>query len=188
MKITRDNYEPYFLDYLEGHLDENLIDGFLEFLKENPDLKKELSLLETIPLEPDNAVFMNKEKLYKAKYDSEKEFNRVAIALVEGDITESDKAEFDSYLLKYPEKQKEVQQFQQTKLQPDENVVFAHKNKLYRRSLGKTVFMWSSRVAAVLIVALAIYALFSQTDFNMLETQVAVVESPEGSEAPAKTR
>lgn len=186
MKITRDNYESYFLDYLEGNLDENLVDEFLEFLQQNPDLKEELSFMNTAPLEPDATFFNNKEKLYKEKFDSEKEFNRAAIALVEGDLSDTEKEEFDAYLLKHPEKQEEVQLFQQTKLQPDKTVVFAYKNKLYRRTPGRTIFMWSSRVAAVLVVALAIFALFNQTDFNIPEKRVAVVENPEGSEVPAK--
>ena len=186
MKITRSNYEPYFLDYLEGNLDENLVDEFLEFLKESPDLKEELSMLDTAPLDADAIFFSKKEKLYKNKFDSEKEFNRAAVALVEGDLSDSEKEEFDSYLLKHPEKQKEVELFQHTKLQPDNSVVFAHKNKLYRRTLGRTIFMWSSRVAAVLVLALAIFALFNQTDFSISENRVAVVESPEGSEVPVK--
>jgi hypothetical protein len=186
MKITRNNYETFFLDYLEGNLDVNLVDEFLEFLKENADLKEELSMMDTAPIEPDGAVFTNKEKLYKEKYDAEETFSRAAIALIEGDISTSEKEEFAAYLLKHPEKQKEVQRFQQTKLQPDNSVFFANKNKLYRRSLGRTIFMWSYSVAAVLIVALAIFALFNQTDFNIPENRVTVVESPEGSEVPVK--
>src|SRR6056297_1202534 len=187
MKITRNNYETFFVDYLEGTLDENLVDNFLEFLQQNPDLKEELSLMDTAPIEPDATVFANKEKLYKEKYDAEETFNKAAIALIEGVISTSEKKEFDAYLLKHPEKQKEVKQFQQTKLQPDSSVVFAHKTKLYRRPLGKTIFMWSSRVAAVLVVALAIYALFNQTDFNIPDNRVAVIENQNGNESPAIT-
>ncbi|MBC8005772.1 MAG: hypothetical protein H7X84_09885, partial [Verrucomicrobia bacterium] len=47
-KITRDNYEAFFLDYLEGNLEETLIDQFLDFLEKNPDLKEELHLFENI--------------------------------------------------------------------------------------------------------------------------------------------
>jgi hypothetical protein len=178
MKITRNNYEVYFLDYLEGNLDENLVDEFLEFMQQNPDLKEELSMMDTAPILPDNAVFTNKEKLYKEKYDVEETFNQAAIALIEGDISASEKAEFDAYLLKHPEKQKEVQRFQQTKLQPDSSVVFAHKNRLYRRTFGKIIFMWSSRVAAVLVLALAIYFYIDQSGKNIVnQNQVTVVET-----------
>mgnify|MGYP006295088767 CR=1 FL=1 len=177
MKITRNNYETFFLDYLEGNLDENRVDDFLEFLQQNPDLKEELALMDTAPIEPDATVFANKEKLYKEKYDIEEAFNKTAIALIEGDISASEKKEFDAYLLKHPETQKEVQRFQQTKLKPDTSIVFAHKNKLYHRTLGKTIFLWSSRVAAVLVLALAIYFYIDQSGENIVnQSQVAVIE------------
>ncbi|MFW5773843.1 MAG: hypothetical protein ACOCWD_04095 [Tangfeifania sp.] len=186
MKITRESYEAYFLDYLEGNLDENMVDNFLEFLKQNPDLKDELSVMENTPLEPESIFFNKKENLYKNKYDTETEFNQAAIALVEGYISASEKAEFDAYLLKHPEKKKEVQRFQQTKLRPDKTVVFAHKNKLYRRSLGKTIFLWSSRVAAVLVLALAVYFYIGQSGENIIDkNQSAMVENQEGGKTPA---
>ena len=69
MKITRDNYELYFLDYIEGNLDDNLVDIFIEFLQENPDLKEELQLAGSINIKPESIVFKGKENLYKEKYD-----------------------------------------------------------------------------------------------------------------------
>ena len=42
MKITRENYEEHFLDYLEGNLDKQLLDEFKNFLVQNPDLRDEL--------------------------------------------------------------------------------------------------------------------------------------------------
>ena len=45
MKINRNNYEAFFIDYLEGNLDEKMVDDFIEFLQQNPDLKEELSVM-----------------------------------------------------------------------------------------------------------------------------------------------
>lgn len=178
MKITRNNYETFFLDYLEGNLDENLVDDFLEFLRENPDLKEELSMMNTAPVVPKSAALANKEKLYKEKYDAEEIFNEAAVALIEGDLSATEKAEFDAYLLKHPEKQREVQRFQQTRLQPDESLVFDHKNRLYRRTPGRTVFLWSSRVAAVLVLALTIYFFIDRDREDILDqNQVAVADT-----------
>ena len=50
-----------FIDYLEGNLDELLVDDFIEFLQNNPDLKKELSLFESISIEPGNISFDKKD-------------------------------------------------------------------------------------------------------------------------------
>src|SRR5680860_40980 len=99
MEINRNNYETYFIDYLEGNLNELLVNDFIEFLQQNPDLKEELSHFETLSVEPENILFSKKNNLYKDKYDSEKEFNRAAVANLEGDISDIEKAEFDHYIL-----------------------------------------------------------------------------------------
>ena len=60
MKINRNNYEAYFLDYIEGTL------GFAEkaeleaFLVINPDLKIELDNFETISLPLAENIFHEK--------------------------------------------------------------------------------------------------------------------------------
>ena len=69
MKITRENYESFFIDYLDGFLDEKLIDDFIEFLQQNPDLKEELSLFENVSVDAENISFDKKDQLFKEKYD-----------------------------------------------------------------------------------------------------------------------
>jgi len=177
MKINRNNYEAFFIDYLEGNLDVKLVDDFIEFLQQNPDLKEELSLFETVSIEQEEITFNKKENLFKVKYDVELEFNQAAIASIEGEISASEKVEFDNYLSAHPEKQKEVELFTKTKLQPDETVVFGKKNILFRRSAGKTILLWTTRVAAVFIVALSVYIFIDQSSNKIIpENQVASVE------------
>lgn len=50
MKISRSNYEIFFLDYLDGTLSANRVDDFLDFLKNNPDLADELKGVSNISL------------------------------------------------------------------------------------------------------------------------------------------
>lgn len=176
MKININNYEAYFIDYLEGNLDELLVNDFIEFLQNNPDLKEELSLFESVSVEPENISFNNKEELYKEKYDSEKEFNKAAIANLEGDIITCDKSELENYIVKHPEKKKDIALFNKTKLNPDETIIFSKKKKLYRYSVGKTFLLWSGRVAAVLVLAFAFFTLFNKTNTIIPENQIAVVE------------
>jgi len=177
MMINRDNYEIYFIDYLEGNLEESLVNDFIEFLQNNPDLKEELSHFDAVSIEPDEISFNKKNKLYKEKLDSEKEFNKAAIANLEGDISASDKTELNAYLTKHPEKKREVVLFSKTKLQPDESIQFKNRNKLYRRTLGKTVLYWSGRIAAVLVLAFVFYTLFDKPSNEVIpQNEVAVVE------------
>ena len=177
MKINRNNYEAFFIDYLEGILEEKLVDDFIEFLQQNPDLKEELSLFQTVSIGQEEITFNKKELLLKEKYDIENEFNQVAIANLEGDILASEKVEFENYLLTYPEKQKEAELFKHTKLQPNKSVVFSKKNKLFRYSVGRTILHWTSRVAAILIIALSVYIFIDKNSNDLTpENQLATVE------------
>lgn len=178
MKITRDNYEEFFLDYLEGNLDENRVDDFIDFLRENPDLKAELEMAGAVKVELENVSFANKEKLYKEKYDLETEFNRAAVARLECDLPENEKSEFEKYLSTHPEKQKETALFKKTRLKADESIVFRKKRSLYHYSAGKTILLWSTRIAAVLVLAFMVYRVADNisTQNILPENQVAVSE------------
>jgi len=177
MEITRENYEPFFIDYLEGNLDKRLVDDFIDFLQKNPDLKEELSLFEPIIIQPEETVFDKKNKLYKHYLDSEQEFNHAAIADLEGDLSKNKKEEFKKYLALHPEKQKDFELFKKTKLNPDESVVFQKKKKLYRYTIGRSILLWSRRIAAILILTLAVFSLVDNNSNNSAtKNQVAKVE------------
>jgi hypothetical protein len=175
MKINRNNYEAFFVDYLDGKLDVSLVDDFIEFLQQNPDLKEELSLIETVSLKEEEITYNKKELLKKEKYDSEKEFNKAAIAELEGDISDAEKVDFESYLSSHPEKQKDVELFKLTKLKPELSVVFSKKSKIRKRSTIRTILLWSTSAAAVIIAILSVY-IFIDTPSSEIITQNQVAE------------
>jgi len=152
MKITRDNYEPFFLDYLEGNLEENRIDEFLDFLETNPDLKEELQLFENVRLPEDHIVFSEKDRLYKSQDEAKASLEHKTIAYLEGDLDKEERKLFEAYLAGHPELQKDYQLFSKTKLVPDTGIIFQAKKKLYKKS-GAVIFMnWAARAAAVIIL------------------------------------
>lgn len=177
-EINRTNYEAYFIDYLEGNLDEGMIDSFIAFLKDNPDLKQELEIYEPISLEPEKVAFSKKTELYKSDFDNEEAFNTTAIALLENDLSNDEKQKFETYLASHPEKEKEATAFQNTKLKADESIVFAAKKKLYKKAPGKTILLWTSRVAAVLILGFVVFNLVNRNNAvqENLSQQIAEVE------------
>src|ERR1035437_3350257 len=66
MNIDRNNYEMYFLDYLEGRLTTDETAALLLFANENPDLKELLEGEEIISLVPDEKIgFFPKSALKK---------------------------------------------------------------------------------------------------------------------------
>lgn len=186
MKINRENYEAYFIDYLEGNLDELLVNDFIAFLQNNPDLKEELSLFEAVTVNPENISFSKKEKLYKDKFDSEKEFNQAAIASLEADISNAEKTKFHNYLAKHPEKKHDFILFGKTKLKPDESIIFSNKRKLYKQSGRKAFLLWSGRIAAILILAFAFFTIIDQPAKNLIpDEKVAKIEDKKEKKSTA---
>jgi hypothetical protein len=65
MEINRNNYETFFLLYLDRELNPSENSGVEKFLSENADLQKEFSLLQQTILIPSPTVFDQKELLFR---------------------------------------------------------------------------------------------------------------------------
>lgn len=66
MNINRNNYEEYFINYMENELTASERKAVEAFVEANADLKSELELFESTKLEADNRiVFKGKDKLIK---------------------------------------------------------------------------------------------------------------------------
>lgn len=172
MKITRENYEPYFLDYLEGNLDENLVDVFIEFLQQNQDLKNELEMFESITIPDFTAEYEGKEKLYRHPLDHIPTFENRAVAWMEGDLDENEKREFTAFIVSRPVKKKELKRFEETRLVPDLSVTFAKKEKLYRQPVIRPILFWTMRVAAILLIAIALWNLWPSDTAEIIDQPV----------------
>jgi hypothetical protein len=157
MNITRNNYESWFLDYLEGNLDGKMMDEFTEFIRSNPDLGEELRDYEAVKLDIESIVFEGKNKLYKERLDIPSAFDQEAVAFMEGDLSCEESTHFQDYLRRHPEKSPDLESFLKTKLLPDNSLVFSHKQKLFKKAGHSAVLSWTSRVAAVLLLLLAVY-------------------------------
>ena len=69
MEISRQNYEQYFIDYLDGNLNPEQVEILLSFLEFNPDLKEEFTSIGKIFLVPDETTFSGKANLLKSESD-----------------------------------------------------------------------------------------------------------------------
>lgn len=65
MTINRNNYEMYFLDYLEGNLDPVMEEELKTFLANHPDLSAELEQYRNITLSAPDVHFPYKHHLRK---------------------------------------------------------------------------------------------------------------------------
>lgn len=187
--ITRDNYESYFVDYLEGNLPEAQIDQFLDFLNQNPDLKEELHEFEEVVLPPEkNVIFTEKQNLRKSAAEEKQLQQNKVIAYLEGDMDIHEGRAFGAYLDQHPELRKEYQQFEKTRLIPDLSIGFGAKNKLYHKPARTVVMNWVARAAAVVVLLWGINSLIqtpNKTEIAQDHSKVSQAEKTEKTEKQA---
>ena len=159
MMITRENYEIFVLDYLEGNLTAELSHAFQLFLDENPDIREEIESFEMIKLVASDDEFPNKDSLKRETGDLLKEipaFERSCIASLERDQTNLESIEFRNEVLLYPEKQKVYGEFGKTILKP-EPVSFDSKNALKKPvPIGrkKRYMIWFAAASVIILFLL----------------------------------
>src|SRR6056297_2715417 len=134
MNINRDNYEAYFLDFIEGRLSPDQEEVLRRFLKFNPDLEAELDGMDVLKFKASHVPFPGKNSLKKELPGREPEvndanFDMFCIAYIEGDLDEKQQKSFETFLDQHPEKASEFKAFKATILEPD-TVAFPDKNRL----------------------------------------------------------
>lgn len=184
MKINRNNYEAYFIDHLDGRLDAALLVELNQFLNANPDLKEELAEFESIDINlQDSFIYTEKEELKKAiilsvgKIDSEN-YNDYFIAATEGDLSQTEQEELETFLNLNPNLQAAFDLFKVSRLSPDDEIVFSNKSSLkkYPLLLLKTWYK-PIGIAASLIVLFGILNILQPTSISSPPTERAEVPS-----------
>jgi hypothetical protein len=172
MLINRNNYESFFLDFIEGRLNAEEEAGLMAFLAENPELKLELDQFENIHLLPEPAFFNGKDKLKKnlAHFSeiNEENFDQYCVAKMEGDLDETLSKSFDNYLSEHPERLKDYKLLLQTFLEPDKTIVFEEKQKLRHRHIVAN----KNRILSLVSIAASIALIIVSYQFyNNYRTQ-----------------
>ena len=198
MKITRNNYEQFFLDYFEGNLPDNRVGELMRFLDENPDLRDEFDAFELIRLDGDDGVdFPGKDSLKKSVSAgiSPDNYEEYFAAYVEGDLDKSEIAEVEAFAVSDPHYGRELELMQQTRLVPDPAIRFPRKGSLKQHHIGFTarrVLHYASAAAAVLLLGVVAFTLFPLQETVQVAYEQAVEEEvaqPEAvAEAPAPQR
>jgi hypothetical protein len=181
--ITRSNYEIVFIDYFDGKLDKVGQERLFAFLRANPDLEEEFNRYAGIQAEPDyNISFADKDRLKK---DTITTFNYKTwlVAYIENDLNSAQKKEVDFFLSKNPSFKTELEILKQTKLVPDQQVIFHKKNSLRK---GAKVIYFNTAVkrtisiaAALLLIAISYYLIRQQ---NAPQSMIATSEEKNGKE------
>lgn len=151
MNINRDNYEDFFLLYVDNELSAAERNTVEEFVRQHPDLREELSALQQtiilpviVPFDKKNALLkeesisaLQEKLLLFADQELSEKDSKVITKLIESDVTVSQ----EWYIL------------QQTKLQPDTDIIFPDKKLLFRtEKVIEGNFKWWRVAAAVLLL------------------------------------
>ena len=172
--ISKENYEAYFLDYIEGNLSPKDIDMLLLFLDKNTSLKEELSNYSEISLKASNTNF-NKEGLLQVDLIEDEittsNIETFAIANLENILPTQKSNELNLLINSNPEFSKKVRLVNNTILEADKSIVFADKE-----DLKKTIplFIPYYRIAGIAaILLLMIYFYIPNKKFIDNENQLA---------------
>jgi hypothetical protein len=158
MKISRSNYESYFLDFLEGNLDPFIMDEFQAFLGENPDLALELQTGDFITLRGNDVIrFDAKEELKKSEIIEEVELQELFVAYCEGDLSLSERGDFEESLSENSSFANEVQKFGKLKLEPDRTIVYRNKVQLKKPVIPLPLWIKVVSAAAILLLAYLVF-------------------------------
>jgi hypothetical protein len=151
MTINRNNYEEFFLLYVDNELSapgKNAVDAFLI---ENPDLQEEMLMLQQSILIPDAAVFADKENLFKQE-TIDSDLQQQLLLMLDNELDKSTKEKLAGLTKKDETVKKEWELLQQTKLSAEHKIIFEDKAILYKQEGGRVIAARWWRIAAAAVV------------------------------------
>jgi hypothetical protein len=168
MNINRHNYEEYFILYLDNELNPEERGQVELFAQANPDLQQELSLLLQTRLMPDESVgYEGKELLLHNAANSTITFTNYEewlLLYVDQEVTPAQKTAIEQFAAAHSAIAEELYVLQQTKSEPEETIVFANKESLFRsEETTRRVLPIAWRriaIAAILLLAISLTSLF----------------------------
>ncbi|MEX6686038.1 hypothetical protein QTN47_00950 [Danxiaibacter flavus] len=181
MSINRQNYEEYFLMYIDDELSIHQRMEVEWFVQQNPDLANELSLLQQACLHPDEDIkFHDKQSLLDVtnKGINASNYEEYMLSYVDNELDEADKKSVEKFVLQNPQLQAQFSLLQKVVLEPEE-IVFEHKEKLYRHSKKRVIpitFLRIAAAAAILIACAGIWMVVGKKDTSLTNHDITKVQ------------
>jgi len=138
MKINLQNYEEYFVRFLDGELPSEEIAEVKLFPQRHPGLNAELNAFKATLLPADENVFFPGKELLK-KGITLLNYRDYFIRKVEADLSSEEETELNFFLQHHRELQREMNAFAKTKLVADTSLSFPDKNSLKKREGGRVI-------------------------------------------------
>ncbi len=177
MNINLHNYEAWFLDYMEGNLNEQQVADLLLFLENHPDLKKEFDQdFSDISLEPEELTFNLKDNLKKPMLINCATVDDFMIAENEGLLGLNEIKELDEYVVEnHLENDRKL--YKAVYLQKTNAFKFPNKQKLKKGGITIPLFIRYAAAAAILL--LITFAWLLNRNENSTQNQYAVEDVTE---------
>ena len=161
--ITRNNYEEFFLLYVDNELSPADRQAVERFVDEHPDLKEEWELLLQCRISPDEMPsFSGKEELLRSEALSltntpihANNYEEWFLSYIDDELPPASRQAVIDFVRQHPEKNIELQQLQRTVNTPDPNIVFPNKELLYREEgapTRKIAWLPFARIAAAALI------------------------------------
>lgn len=151
--ITRENYEEFFLSYVDNELPAETRLAVERFVAANPDLSEELDTLLQCRLEPEpDALYPHKDSLLQ--------YEESLLLYVDGELDEAGQKTVEDLAQREPRLAQELKHLRLTVSEPDPGVVFPGKESLYRPVNRRIISMpWFRAAAAAAVAAVALLLL-----------------------------
>ncbi len=158
MKINLQNYEMYFVRFLDNELTGEEAEEMQLFLQLHPELKNELDAYRSAILVPDEQqIFPARSSLKRSVHTDN--YDGYFARWVENDLSQAEISEVNAFLKEYPEYTKHLDAYKSTLLVADRSVVFPDKQSLKKKEPGSIIplyarYLLSGAVAAGLLLLL----------------------------------
>lgn len=185
MNINRNNYEEYFLLYIDNELsvaEKNMVEAFVAA---NPDLGEELVMLQQSIVKPDTVAFPGKEKLIKAnQVDAGTE--EKLLLLLDNELPEKEKKEILLLTTNNTSVKAAWELLQQTKLPVSDTIIFEDKPSLYRKETKVIPIAWWRMAAAAMLIGFGLWGTVSYLNRDVKkEDSSATAVVPSTKELPS---
>jgi hypothetical protein len=142
MKINRDNYEAYFLDYHEGQLSPEMAEEVMVFVGMNPDLRSVFNEFESITLVDDqnivfeNKSFLKKNQVFATSQVNDSNYEEFLISETEGLLNTEQLAALEEFISINPQFEKDRRLYALAHLPAENDLVFESKESLKQKAIA----------------------------------------------------
>ncbi|RYY13589.1 MAG: hypothetical protein EOO04_31640 [Chitinophagaceae bacterium] len=178
MNINRDNYEEFFVLYIDKELTPAENAAVENFIDRNPDLKPELEMLQQTILPLDEMeTFGNKNLLFRnegepvAAVINELNCEAFFVLYADNELNNNENALVEEFIYRHPQYQENFELIQQVKFQPEKHIVYPDKSTLYRSENDhKVVPMFTRMRSWKMVAAAAVLLMIGGTVWYALST------------------